>query len=729
MRSSNPATSPSARHAPAHIHAMNVVKRLAPLLLLVANAASTATAATTNVFHATFESTAGDDNWVTDPAGVNTATAGKWTRGDNPTQAEYSSNGFVAQRLPFAGTYDFVTGNSGDNLGTNTAGDVDGGVTTARSPNFTLPTGVSSATLSFRWFLGASGTGLTGDDFFRVRLVDTSGTVLETVLERIPTTGVNAQWTAASADLSAHLGKTVFLRVEAADLGVDGSIIEAAVDEVLVTAETPDPGQISGVVFRDYDGNGLRDSAEPGVGGIVVTAFRPDGTAVSPSVTTDFDGTYVLSNLVDGTEYRIEFSNIPDYLEPGVVGPDSQSTVTFVSSPALNVSLALNNPSQFSDTTSPQVTLACYEGGTGITNTGPGFVSFPFGQSGRTPMPNKDFEVQELGSVWGSAWDAGQSRMFVTSFLKRHVGFADGPGFVYILDYSAPAAPTLTGSFDLQGVSGVEAGSVDRSSGPDYTLDNDPTVPTIDLDSFGKIGKMSFGNAAMEEDLRHLWIVNTFDDGTVAGDHRSLIRVDVGDPSLPTNGGQPAAALVDVFKLKDLSGVPVATNGTLRPWAVAFHDGLGYVGVVNDAASGSQADLRAYVLSFDPATLATTGFTTVFDFSLSNAAYPREPVFYAPSQTPPDLDGRWRPWISTWAGVSSDPWGPFFWYAPQPILSDIDFASDGSMLIGMLDRFGHQSGIVNHPAIAGTSSFVNNPLAAGDMLHACFTESGFRAGG
>ena len=33
---------------------------------------------------------------------------------------------------------------------------------------------------------------------------------------------------------------------------------------------------------------------------------------------------------------------------------------------------------------------------------------------------------------------------------------------------------------------------------------------------------------------------------------------------------------------------------------------------------------------------------------------------------------------------------------PQPIVTDLEFDDDGSMLIGFLDRFGHLAGVANH---------------------------------
>jgi len=75
----------------------------------------------------------------------------------------------------------------------------------------------------------------------------------------------------------------------------------------------------------------------------------------------------------------------------------------------------------------------------------------------------------------GLAWQPEQKRMFVGAFLKRHMGFADDPGYVYVLDYSSTPA-TVTKTFNLQGASGSDVDSVGRRSatGGDPNANCDP---------------------------------------------------------------------------------------------------------------------------------------------------------------------------------------------------------------------------------------------------------------
>ena len=64
-----------------------------------------------------------------------------------------------------------------------------------------------------------------------------------------------------------------------------GALITALVIATLpLPASVQAAGVISGAVFRDFDGDGVRDTNEPGVGGITVTAYDPSGASAGVAV-------------------------------------------------------------------------------------------------------------------------------------------------------------------------------------------------------------------------------------------------------------------------------------------------------------------------------------------------------------------------------------------------------------------------------------------------------------
>ncbi|XRQ10394.1 M4 family metallopeptidase [Actinomadura welshii] len=174
------------------------------------------------VFSDDFESAQG---WTTDPDGTDTASSGTWERGA-PQPTAWS--GTSLQLAAAGGAADLVTGAS---AGADAGGDdVDGGVTTARSPAISLPSGTPS--LRFSWYL-AHLNNSSADDYLRVRVTGPNGssTVLD---ERGAASDRGGSWRTATYDLSAYAGQAVRIVVEAADAGT-ASLVEAGIDNILIT--------------------------------------------------------------------------------------------------------------------------------------------------------------------------------------------------------------------------------------------------------------------------------------------------------------------------------------------------------------------------------------------------------------------------------------------------------------------------------------------------------------
>jgi len=178
----------------------------------------------TTVFSDTFETALG---WTTNPNGTDTATTGAWERGD---PAATTSSGTKQLGTTVSGTNDLSTGR----LAGTAAGDfdVDGGVTSIRSPAITLPA-TGTLTLSFSYYL-AHGSNATSADFLRVSVVGSSTSV---VFQRLgAAANVNGAWASASASLNAFAGQTVRILIEAADAST-ASLVEAGIDDVRITQQ------------------------------------------------------------------------------------------------------------------------------------------------------------------------------------------------------------------------------------------------------------------------------------------------------------------------------------------------------------------------------------------------------------------------------------------------------------------------------------------------------------
>ncbi|QLQ32975.1 MAG: hypothetical protein HZT40_16795 [Candidatus Thiothrix singaporensis] len=147
----------------------------------------------------------------------------------------------------------------------------------------------------------------------------------------------------------------------------------------------------------------------------------------------------------------------------------------------------------------------------------------------------------------------------------------------------------------------------------DYELNASKGAPTWDLDGFRQVGRMAIGDADMQPGTNVLWLVNLYQKG--------LVAVDVSGDSASLPGE------VRQYLIESLPNAPVCNGGGLRPWALAFRNGKGYLGAVCDAAlSGDDADLQAFVLSFDPAHVEA-GFTVEVSTALN---YAREHLKFMP---------------------------------------------------------------------------------------------------
>jgi hypothetical protein len=166
--------------------------------------------------------------WRINLDGTDTATAGRWQRG-NPYPTSTASGRKQPDSVP-SGRSAFVTGTA---AGSSAASyDLDGGRTSVTSPTIALP-GPAHQKLQFRWSFAHDRTARSGDEF-RAEVLDAVGASTTVLLARGASVERNAGWHFASIDLSAWAGQTVRIRFSATDVGTNG-IVEAAFDDVRVT--------------------------------------------------------------------------------------------------------------------------------------------------------------------------------------------------------------------------------------------------------------------------------------------------------------------------------------------------------------------------------------------------------------------------------------------------------------------------------------------------------------
>ncbi len=466
-------------------------------------------------------------------------------------------------------------------------------------------------------------------------------------------------------------------------------------------------GTVTGLVFRDYNANGVQDANEPGVGGVTVTAYGAANTVVGTAATSTAlttVGTYSISWASADITVRLEFTNLPGIAQQGAfsgAAGGSGTSVQFVSTGAV-ANYGINRPSDYClATPNLQLVTTCFELGAQTTGTERVVVSHNYDGTGGDNTIAVDTQV---GTTWGVAYKrapvgsaVGSGTIYVSAFAKRQADYSpNGSGAIYAIDGTTLASTLVTT---------LNAGPTVHSNVPSYA---------VDATFYAAPGKEGLGDMDISEDGNTLFVVNLFD--------QQLYSIDIATGT-PTARGiiGPAAG--------------TCVNGEYRPFGLGVRDGLVYVGGVctaeNEPVSATMSNsLQAFVYSFNPATNVSA---PVLNFPLN---YPRgctdifagygSPI--APQQcraVPIPTNGSraaWQPWRDTWPNPDQTPPGSgfsaadsFFAY-PQPILAGIEFVGE-DMVVSFRDRMGDQIGYEDNGP-NGTFPPLLVTITAGDILRA-----------
>ncbi|MEV8456915.1 SdrD B-like domain-containing protein [Streptomyces sp. NPDC052095] len=460
-------------------------------------------------------------------------------------------------------------------------------------------------------------------------------------------------------------------------LGIGGSSLAVA---PAAHSQTED-GSVTVRVIRAVDNTGVWTPAlEPGLAGVKVTLTDDSGTGIEG--VTAADGTVTLTPAAGGStngRYRVQVVNP----KPGVLFPafashqgldgapnqlsSNEEFVDLSDQKKVAYTTGLWNPADYCQKNAPLVTTCqptTREGGSQRT-----LVSFPYGARGQDGVDVHVTDVatnSETGTLFGIAWNKADKRVFSSAVAKRTTDYGPGgAGGIYVTDREQKKTTLFTEV--------PNAGTTAHGQGTDDAFLATP-------------GKESLGGIKITDDGKDLFVVNLND--------RKLYRYDATADT--ASAPESAKAIPD-------PGCPAAVDW--RPFGLGLHDGVGYVGgVCSGESTGKPADLRAVVLPFD---LDTGAFhEPVLDQPLD---YPRQSTVGGP---PCDGPG-WFPWTNTFPTSQNGQACQNYLAQPEPELGEIDFETDGSMLLAFRDRFGDRA-----PA-GPTPGSVGNVLSGGDLNKAC----------
>ena len=482
--------------------------------------------------------------------------------------------------------------------------------------------------------------------------------------------------------------------------------------------------QITGTVFRDYNINGVKDSNEPVIAGVIVTAYNASGVCGTTTSTSTGASNYSLTGCGSGP-VRVEFT-IPtpgscnlngavDFTSGG--GANYGSSVQFANGNSSNVNFALNAPEDyFNPAENPKLYVPCYINGdpaNANVAAADAFVGVNYDASSPTQYVAT---VGEIGSTWGVAYSKQAQKIFTGAFLKRHVGMGPlGSGGIYLID---PITNTVTNWLDLDAI-GIATRGTGTYTGPgplgpnvpyspvigtnaERDLGNGLDQPSYDAPAYAQIGRLSLGDVDISDDGRYLFVMNLYD--------KTVYRIDLVDPANPQ---APTIANVGTRVTSWAVPSPGCANGTHRPFALEFARGNLFVGLVCTAESGgTNTDLDGYVYQVTNFTAGT--YSTLFSIPLDyDKGYASSHFGDIPAA---EATKGWFPWSDD-ASFTAD----YYLDAhPQPMLSDIVFDSDGSLILAFMDRLGHQLGWNNYNP-HNTNLVVTT--VGGDLLRAYYNPS------
>jgi uncharacterized repeat protein (TIGR01451 family) len=483
---------------------------------------------------------------------------------------------------------------------------------------------------------------------------------------------------------------------------------------------------ITGTLFTDFNRDGKLDlsenvkSTDPFYpqGGITVTAYDETGKSVKGIVTSGVNGvTYSIDvSTLTGTKFRLEYGLTDSDKTLGwsetFLGTDSKSAVTFVNSgavqnfgviPPSKCPISATGADANANSATGKLWATCFINGDRSGGNGPQNVlhSLNYDNTGKIEQLA---DKNQLGSVWGLAYDEWRSNLFTSAYLKRHTELGpEGMDGLYWMTY-----PNET----------VKSVSLETLGGPTFgtigVRDVDTTIffnTTKDPSAFPLVDKTGIGDIDISKDGKTLFVTNIHSKAIMAYDvsdaqngtikylgHYSLTNTDA---SCPNKSGNNNPSDWYPFALEPVDG-----------------DSL-YVGITcNAQTSQNSADLTAKILELKLIPSGTNGNTVPVSSKLVHTIpldYPKDCPFGGACV--PASKGNFQPW--------QDDYTKFYNLAglrinhPQPVFSDINISPDGSLSLNIMDRTGDQWGDVNH----SPDGQLVNVNSGGDLIKICNTSN------
>ncbi|MEU6352793.1 SdrD B-like domain-containing protein [Streptomyces sp. NPDC047072] len=459
-------------------------------------------------------------------------------------------------------------------------------------------------------------------------------------------------------------------------------------------------GKVTVRVVTEVDADGAYDSVlEPGMAGVTVTLTDDAGHALT--ATTGTDGTAALtpaSSALTGGMYRVQVKNPdPGTYQPAIAGLGTGADVIRSNTGFVDVSGGTDvtyttgfwEPGVYCQEAPTLVTCGLAKGdATGQQ----GLMSFGGDFAGASPGGTftqlTDNTAQQ--AVFGIGTDRTGNTFMGTS-VKRHTAYGPAGAVNAIYRYNATSKAVTTFT--------TLPGTLTAHDTSNSYLDDDAV--------YGRVGREGIG------------------DVDVSGDGRTLYAVDLNDAKLyavPLQGTGDAVTAGTPTSY----GIPEPDScvGDWHPYGIGVRGKRVLVGGVCGAEStvttavpwGDPAQLSAHVYEFTAGSfkeLMTYGLDYARGCAYRFTGTPATNYRCTDATTVGQrMSANWEAWNERVPAREEHS----FVTAPQPILSNIEIADNGDLVMGFRDRFADMQGSRTN---AYRSTELVASVAAGDVLRAC----------
>ncbi|WP_330286953.1 SdrD B-like domain-containing protein [Streptomyces sp. NBC_00576] len=470
---------------------------------------------------------------------------------------------------------------------------------------------------------------------------------------------------------------------------------------VTTRAAAPGDGTVTVRVVTEVDADGAYDRMlEPGLAGVKVSLTDDAGTV--RNLTTGAGGTvtFTATSELTGGKYRVQVTNPdPGNLSPAVAGLGTGSDVIRGNIGFVDVSGGTNvtyttgfwEPGVYCQENPDLVSCNLAKGD--APNTYKGLVSFSGGFTGASP----DTGVTQLTdntkqqAVFGIGVDRTGNK-YLGTLVKRHTAY--GPAGNTNTIYRQFGADTTVAPFvTLPGTLTA------HETGDNWLHDNAV---------YGRVGREGIGDVDVSGDGRTLYAVNISET--------KLYGVAIqGSGNTVTPGTRTG---YDIPR-------PKACVGEWHPYGIGVRGGRVLVGGV----CGAETSVTTHVPWGDPTQLSAhvyefrnSAFDEIFTHTLNHprgCAYrftkpPAGPRCTGKTTVGAEMSAAWEAWNERVPKAEQH----YLISAPQPILSNIEIADNGDLVLGYRDRFGDMTGTATF-AHNSTQNPLVTGVAAGDVLRAC----------